>query len=302
MEYLLLKINNHENTALLFDGKAMNYTTAIKNEDGSLYNECNNACVFVDGKALMMADTIERPSIPVKGANGQIIKVKNNDDSEIYSYLIYNHDTVAWESLNKDIILEVSSLVKADYSSGSIMVDAPDGSIKGTYYAYTYANSVEEPLLIGKRALVEDKEEYVVNVKHKFNNRQNALSVFTNKLYNHEVYEESSNTGKFIVPTLEGPPEFSPYDNGELMYIIERPEKHENISCLREVLNASNRNIQYENGYDTSISLMPGVVSVYQNGVRLERKDFTVVDDNTILLHVVSVGGQRNFNAEDRST
>ena len=95
MEYLLLKINNHEETALMFDGKAMNYTVAIKNQDGTLYNECDNACVFVDGKALMMADTINKESIPVKGANGQIIKVKNTDDDshEIYDYLIYNMET-----------------------------------------------------------------------------------------------------------------------------------------------------------------------------------------------------------------
>lgn len=303
VEYLLLKINDKSETALLFDGKAMNYTIAIKNEDGSLYNECSNACVFVDGKALMMRDTIEKTSLPIKGAHGQIIKTKATDNNDVYTYHIYNDSKAIWNRLSNVDIDEIEELIKADYSSGSIMVSAPENSVKGTYYAYTYANAVEEPLLKGKRALVEDKEEYAVNVQHKFNNAQGALSVFTNKLFNSDVYEESSNTGKFIVPTMVSTNNmFSPYTNGELLYIIERPEKNESASCIREVLTAANRDIQYQNGYTSTISLMPGVVSVYLNGIRLERRDFTIIDDNTLMLHIDSVGGQRNYDPDDKET
>ena len=303
VEYVLLKINDESETAVLFDGKAMNYTIAIKNPDGTLYNECDNACVFVDGKALMMKDTIEKPILPVKGAQGQIVKIKNTEDGDVYSYYIYNDSVARWEALSEEEIEEVDRLVKADYSAGSIMVDAPDGSTLGTYYAYTYANSVEEPLLKGKRTLIEDKDVYAVNVQHKFNNGQGALTVFTNKLYNSSIIEEASNTGKIIVPKLEKVNSmFSPYDNGELLYYVERPEKTESASCIREILTAANRNHQYQNGYTTNISLMPGVVSVYLNGVRLERNDFTVIDDHTIMLHVNAVGGQRNYNPDDKST
>ena len=304
VEYLLLKINDAEETALLFDGKAMNYTLAIKNEDGTLYNECNNACVFVDGHALMMRDTVEKTSLPIKGAHGQIVKVKNSEETGgIYKYFIYNDNTAEWKEATQEVIKEVEDLIKADYSSGSIMVDAPDGSTTGTFYAYSYANATEEPLLTGKRALIKDKEEYAVNVQHKFNNNQGALTVFANKLYNSEVREESSNTGKFIVPNMESTQDmFSPYDDGELLYIIERPEKNESASCIREVLSAVNRDMQYENGYNTIISLMPGVISAYLNGVRLERRDFTVIDDHTVMLHVPAVGGQRNYDPEDKTT
>ena len=302
VEYVLLKINDESETAVLFDGKAMNYTIAIKNADGTLYNECDNACVFVDGKALMMKDTVEKQVLPVKGAQGQIVKVKNTEDGDVYSYYIYNDATARWKTLSQAQIEEVEGLIKADYSAGSIMIDTPDGSQIGTYYAYTYANSVEEPLLKGKRTLLEDKETYSVNVQHKFNNGQGALTVFTNKLYNADVREEASNTGKFIVPKLEATNSmFKPYA-GEILYYIERPEKTESASCIREVLTAANRNPQYQNGYTSNISLMPGVVSVYLNGVRLERTDFTVIDDHTIMLHVNAVGGQRNYNPDDSST
>lgn len=303
MEYLLLRINNREKTALLFDGKIMNYTIAIKNEDGTLYNECTNACVFVDGHALMMSDTVLKPALPIKGAQGQIVKVKNSDETEdsIYSYYIYNDSLAQWEDLSLAEVTEVESLIKADYSPGSIMIDAPDGSVKGTYYAYTYANAVEEPLLVGHRTL-EEKEIYAVNVQHKFNNNTGALTVYTNKLYNHEVTEEATNTGKFIVPILDNVTDMYPVYNGTLMYMVERPEKHESVACIREVLSAANRTTDYDNGYTTSISLMPGVVSVYLNGVRLERKNFTIIDDHTIMLHTPAVGGQRNYDPEDKST
>lgn len=302
MEYLLLKIKDESETALLFDGRIMNYTIAIKNEDDSLYNECTNACVFVDGHALMTSDTVLKTVLPIKGAQGQIVKIKNTDEADsIYKYYIYNDLIATWETLSEEDIVEVEELIKADYSSGSIMINAPEGSTKGTYYAYTYANAVEEPLLVGYRTL-EEKELYAVNVQHKFNNNTGALTVYTNRLYNHEVKEEASNTGKFIVPILDNITDMYPVYNGSLMYIIERPEKTESAACMKEVLTAANRTTDYDNGYTTSISLMPGVVSVYLNGVRLERNNFTIIDDHTIMLHTPSVGGQRNYNPEDKTT
>ena len=303
MEYLLLKINNHEETALMFDGKAMNYTVAIRNEDGTLYNECDNACVFVNGQALMMADTVNKESIPIKGANGQIIKVKNTDDDScaIYNYLIYNMGTGQWDSLSAQEIKEVDDMIKAEYSAGTIMVDAPDGSL-GTYYAYSYANGVEEPLLIGHRALEKGKNEYSVNVKHQFNVGQGALSVYVNKLFDPTIKEELSNTGKFLVPNYESAEGVDPYDDGKLMYIVERVEKAEQVSCVREVLTAEHRSIDFEQGYNTTISLLPGVVSIYANGLKLERKDFTIIDEFTFILHVTTVGGQRNYDPNDKTT
>lgn len=300
MEYLLLRINDQETTALMFDGRAMNFTVAIKNPDGTLYNECDNACVFVDGHALMMEDTILREGLPVKGANQQIVKIKNTDNSSssVYSYYIYDMDTAKWNVLNYMEVDKVEQLIKANYSSGTIMIDAPNGKI-GTYYAYTYANGVEEPLLVGKRALQSNKTEYSVNVKHQFNIEQGALSVYTNKLLDYNMEEESSNIGKFIIPKYSNP-EF--YENGELMYIVERPEQTENISCWREILTAEDRSLEYSQGYNTTISLLPGYVNVYVNGVQLERTHFTIIDEHTLVLHVTTVGGQRNFDINDQST
>ena len=86
-QYVLLKIQNNSNTALSFDNKVMNFTVAINNEDGTMYNECDNAVIFADGKLIPMEDSIYREALPIKGATGQIVKVKNNlESSEVYKY------------------------------------------------------------------------------------------------------------------------------------------------------------------------------------------------------------------------
>lgn len=86
-QYVLLKIKDDSNTALSFDNKVMNFTVAINNEDSTMYNECNNALIFADGKMIPMEDSILRETLPIKGATGQIVKVKNTlSSSEVYKY------------------------------------------------------------------------------------------------------------------------------------------------------------------------------------------------------------------------
>ena len=309
-QYVLLKIQDESSTALSFDAKVMNFTLSIKNDDGTLYNECDNATIFADGKLIAMNDSLYKTEIPLRGTSGQIIKVKisaiddyTSTEDAIYKYLCWNDNIAEWEEISSDLIAKVESFIKGDFSNGSIMLDSTGlENKKGTYYAYTFANSVEEPLLKGKRQLIENQTEYSVNVKHNFNIEQGALSVYVNKLLSHDVKEESSNTGKFIVPILEADEGINPYDNSEALYYIERPEKKEIVSCEREVLTALNRNEEYQGGYNTNISLLPGIVHVYVNGIRLERNDFTIVNEKTLIIHPQIVGGQRTFDAINEST
>lgn len=171
---------------------------------------------------------------------------------------------------------------------------------KGTYYAYTFANGIEEPLLKGKRTISADRTEYAVDVEHGFNIGQNAFSAYLDGVLCPNIVE-SSNTGKFIVPQLEGPQGTNPYDT-RLTYFIERPEKTELKSCERELLTAANRNTDYINAYDTTISLIPGVVSVYVNGVRLDKDSYNVIDPNTIIINDGIVGSQNNYNPNNKDT
>ena len=91
-QFVLLKIQNNENTALSFDSKIMNFTLAIKNEDGTLYNECNDAAIYANGKLIPMEDSLSKTSLPIKGTTGQVVKVKANNSDSVYNYYIWNDD------------------------------------------------------------------------------------------------------------------------------------------------------------------------------------------------------------------
>lgn len=301
-EFVLLKIQSEETTALSFDSKIMNFTLAIKNEDGTLYNECNDASIYANGKLIAMEDSLSKSSLPIKGTTGQIVKVKASNSDSVYSYYLWNEDKANWDLIKDNTIInKVETITKGAYSSGSIMLNSKglEGT-SGTYYAYTFVNSIEEPLLKGKRTISPNQREYSVNVEHGFNIGQNAFTAYLDGVLCPEIVE-SANSGKFIVPQLEGPQGTNPYD-ATLTYFIERPEKNELKSCERQLLTAANRNTEYINAYNTNISLIPGVVSVYVNGVRLENDDYSIVDPNTIIFNQSLVGSQNNYNANDPDT
>lgn len=172
---------------------------------------------------------------------------------------------------------------------------------KGTYYAYSFANGIEEPLLKGQRNIISGINQYAVNVEHGFTSGQGAFCAYLDGILCPSIVEEGSNTGKFIVPDLIADEGTDPYE-ATLTYYIERPEKNELISCERELLTAANRNTEYDNAYSTSISLLPGVVSIYVNGVRLEKTEYSIIDTNTFILHRNIVGSQKNYDSNDKST
>ena len=303
-QYILLKIQDEETTAISFDSTIMNYTLAIKNEDGTLYNECNNACIYADGKLIAMKDALYKEALPIKGVSGQIVKIKNNINSNsIYSYYQWNTEDNKWIAINDtDIISTIDNMMKGSYSTGSIMLNSEGLEDKvGTYYAYTYANGIEEQLLKGKRTLIKDKTEYSVNVNHNFTSKQGAFSAYIEGILCPDVVETNYSNGKFIVPELEADEDIDPY-NTELIYYVERPEKTELVSCERETLTATNRSLEYDNAYIANISLVPGVINIFVNGVRLERNDYSIIDEHTIILHESIVGSQKNYDASDQST
>lgn len=301
-QYVLLKIQDDETTALSFDSKVMNFTVSIKNPDGTLYNECDNALIYADGKMIATEDALLKPSLPVKGITGQIVKVKSNDSDSVYKYYTWNTDKAAWDIVtDNSTIQKYESMIKATYSAGSIMLNSTglEGK-KGTYYAYTYANGIEEPLLKGQRTIRKDVTEYAVNVEHSFNTGQGAFSAYLDGILCPHI-EENDNTGKFTVPPLIADGDINPYD-ATLTYYIERPERTELVSCYREVLTAANRTTEYDNGYKTTISLIPGVVAMYVNGVRLEKSDYSIISPNEFVLHRNIVGSQKNYNPDDKTT
>jgi hypothetical protein len=302
-QWVLLKVDPTQETALVFDAPIANFSMKIKdNNDISSYNNCDNAIVYVGQGILMDTTAIDKGAAPIKGVAGQVIKSKTilEDGTAVESYKVWNYKTYSWDTISDvPLINEINSLITYFYTKGSISII--DSSFAGqplTYYAYTYNNSVDEPLLYSKRITNKTNLNMNVNFDHVFRPGVGALTTYINGL-NLLSEENVSGNGKFMLPDLAAPSyidyngidqtiQFTdphPYDNGNLFYVVERPESHESVSCKRQILTASNKSPYYKNGYVSNIKLTPGVLNVYVNGVKIERNDFTIIDENTIIIH-----------------
>lgn len=322
-QWVLLKVDSNEETALIFDSPVSAFSVRIiDNNLNNTYNNCDCAVVYVGDGILIDQATVEVQKEPTKGIAGQIIKCKKilDDGTAIESYKIWDYQTYSWLQINDQAIIdEINSLVTYYATKGSISIT--DNSFVGqnmTYYSYTYNNSIDEPLLLDTRVLNPDKLNYNVNFDHVFRPNQGSLSTYINKLLMLSE-EDPMGNGRFTIPDLasinmidtdgkdwstEAGFEHiaNPYDGGELLYIVERSEKNESVACRRQVLTAKDRDPNLVNGYKTELRLIPGVVSVYVNGIKLEREDFTIYGENTIVLHLDIIGGQENYNPNDQNT
>lgn len=320
-QWVLLKVDSSDETALIFDSPVSSFSARIidKNENVT-YNNCDAAVVYVGDGILIDQKTIEVTQEPTKGINGQIIKYKKvlEDGTAVESYKIWDYNTFSWLPIeDESAIKEISSLITYYSTKGSIsIIDNTFAGQNMTYYAYTYNNSIDEPLLHDTRVLTKDMNRVLnVNFDHVFRPGQGSLTTFINNVLILSE-EDSTGNGRFTIPELAGinmidssgkdwstDPVFAhlshPYDNGELLYIVERAEENEHVACRREILTAADRDFNLVNGYTTKMSLVPGMVSIYVNGIKIERQDFSIYGENTIVLHNDTVGGQEHCNPDD---
>ena len=78
--------------------------------------------------------------------------------------------------------------------------------------------------------------------------------------------------------------------NNNLMYIIENVESNEHISCHRQLNLPRYKNLP--NSYITNLKLSPGIINIYVNGVLLDKSDYSLFDNNKIMISYDLVGGQ----------
>lgn len=314
-QFILLKADNKE-SAITFDNIVASHTIRIIDTNESVtYNDCDNAVVFVDNGVLVDEASVVKGQQPTKGISGQIIKTRRvlEDNTTIIGYKIWDYSTYTWlDILDVNEVSKIDSLISYFSTKGSISI--LNNSFVGkplTYYAYTYNNHIDEPLLVGHRSTTIDsnlspnklRREFKTDLDHTFRHNMGSLSTYLNKL--RVVNEESATAiGEFSIDNYDGPNNNSinVFDNGSLMYVLERPEASELMSCSRQLLTARDRDEMYVNGYRTNIRLSPGVVNVYLNGVRLKRTDFTIIGENTLMLLDDCVGGQEHCLINDESS
>lgn len=209
-----------ENIAVVcYDADISYYTIRIddKNEN-AIYNDCDTSVVFAGGKALIDDAAVTKMTAPRKGVIGQIVRLKtmSQDGSFTYNFKQWSNEKNNWIDIeDRDFINEIQGMVTYFNTKGSISIMNNRNllNLKLTYYAYTYANSVDEPLLYGNRTFnipvsnhipEEQKNEFYTDFDHTFKPKVGSLSTYANHLLV-ENTEHELDDGGFTIPILEGP-------------------------------------------------------------------------------------------------
>ena len=273
-DYLLLKdINNR----FLFSNN-IGFNTVITN------NTFNDVEVFIGDGFAIDPSIYEMTELPTNALVGEMVSLVTANGSSWYRY-----DGESW---NK--VTDASKTIRYDKINGFYyFTDRTINILKNfngrnlTYYAYSFANNIEKPLEINTIPYLPSQVVYTTSKD--FGKDKNSLSVFVNgKIVNHTELSNNS----FRIDNVQ---------NGkEITYIIEEPESGENISCRRCVIGASAITNVVQKIYQTPISLNPGFISVYADGIRLTTEQFTVIDSKHIMISVPTINNNSEIIIEVR--
>lgn len=334
--WTLLKANESNNTAIIFDSAVSHFSIKIEDSnEATIYNDCDAAIVFCGEGALVDRDCVIISSLPKRGINGQIVAIDNYDladgsvehppaDEEARQipaaimYFQWSRKFNKWIDVTSSMISNsaIINVINGYITSrGSISILNKNVVNKPyTYYAYSFINTVDEPLDFGYRFTQEGILDYKVNVRHDYIPETGSLIAYLNGL---RIYPTEKDRGVFTLDEIESistttwdekdvSSEFAEkdnaLDNGLLTYLIERPEANESVSYNRVTLTPADRVEGHVNTYKTTLPLLPGYVTVYVNGVRLPREEFSIANETTIVLYRDVVGGQSVNIIDDPST
>lgn len=304
---------------ICYDAPISYFTLRIEdNNEAVKYNDCDTAIVMADNGTLIDLEAVEKYRLNSFGVNGEIIKYRKSLDNGSYidTYKVWDSKTYEWTDISNDNATIINNMIGYLTTKGSISILASNLLNKSlTYYAYTYANHIDEPLKKGNRifpvGIVEHENadsSYKTDYDHMFNPNLGSLSTYVNKLLVNNA-EDAHIQNSFTIPHIEGASLINykgedlytnehfkeiieGYNNSELIYIVENPEEGESLSCRRETLTTSNRDYKYNNGYNSKLKLLPGIVNVYLNGSLLDKNQYGIIDEHTIVLYFDVVGGK----------
>lgn len=327
--WTLLKANEDNDTIIVFDSAVSHFSIKIEDDnEATVYNNCDDVVLFCDDGILVDRDSIILSALPTKGVNGQIVVIDNFDVADgIVSqtrevltaamYFQWSKKLNKWVDITQTIDIPTANMVIDGYTftKGSIsIINKKTVNKPYTYYAYTFINTVDEPLEFGYRNTKEGVHEYKVNIRHDYTPDTGSLIAYLNGF---RVYPQEQTKGLFTLDALDkisttswdGKDVSSQFENcdhafdeGYVNYLIERPEYNESVSYKRVTLTPEDRIPGYVNTYETKLPLQPGYVTAYINGVRLPREEFTILNENTIMFYRDIVGAQTINKIGDPST
>lgn len=204
-------------------------------------------------------------------------------------YYYWNSGQEKWIELYRDRISGIQTIA-GSYTSTRNSVRCNFSFSKSDdirVYGFKYSNSVQNPPII--KNIVCKTPQSKFNVAEKFNSAEKSLSVYVNGIRQYHVKEHDNLS--FELPDAVV---------GIVTCGIEKPENGYTQTAEREILDENNVVQGAVNVYRTNISLYPGRVILYINGLRQNRDNFTVLDKHTLVINSSQalIGNKDNFPLE----
>ena len=233
IDYVLFEVDDHDDNKLgiIFDDTVSYHSIRIDDHGApDIYNDCNSAIVYIGNGIIIDQAAIERPINSIEGfyKNGQIIKAMDEyGNGQYYIYDYADEEPRQLNRANTEDRLEIETIENfiGYYSTtGSIHLLGDDdawNNCKVNYYAYSYANMIDEPmiaerkgdLIIPPTVVKGEKATYAGRTSrmHVWNHKCNSLSTYINGLILDNIEVDTDGDGvirdfeltypKFYVPT-----------------------------------------------------------------------------------------------------
>ena len=293
----------------------------LKDQDGAIYDSSNmipaysvgylsDSLVYLNGKLLAEAGcviTLKNPEETVKdGVVDQEIKyfITNDQTGEGF-WRKYEQYTYSWKPMTDEEVTNVCRIVDSyenQLTSVKINIDYDKENDELVIYSFHFANAISGILTLGEASYYKIDEEtgypiYLINGYYGYN--QGMLNVYKNgiKLIQGLHYEEMPLGTMFLV-------KINIEEGDKLQYLIEPIERGYEYGYSKVVLTKED-SIQsnvYKVPDEINVSLYPGRLTVYINGVRIPNTDWTLLSNRTIMLKYFdykAVGSANNYPDED---
>lgn len=314
---------------LLYD-RDQNFYGDLNVSEATAVGAFNESLVYANG-LLLCNDTafVQRTNSPemlsATAANGEVKQFLNNSYYDkngryvvVSHFMKFNSALQKWEEdetheIEHDLVGYTDEQGKQhkgianSYSNAVTAISYTNGIVskndKIRIYCFSYASTTDTPLVVGsldaknqKEFAILDKKSYIVGA--------NSLSVWVNGVRQYEV-EEQVGGQSFVLPQPV---------TGIVTYLIQRPEKGELTAAKRIVLSDKNvvkgcaniyttKDLETEDvGKDpnkrTDVSLYPGRVALYIDGIRQPKEAYTIIDNYTFYINdsnTVLIGAESNY-------
>lgn len=258
----------------------------------------DDALVYVDNYMICDSSAVYTTKLPSNGVPGETKLLLSNGVEQWYVYAkgtgwtaVPSADTELLASLN-------GTALGYTTSRKSISVLQNFGNVEAMYYAYNFANGIEEPLLRGNIITNDTEDTYRIAFNHTFPMNANSLSVWTNGIRQYPNASLTPGSPDGIVEIDSSKIQLLEPMESNLFYVIERLEKGETKACQREVLGINNRVSGTSNVYQTNIPLYPGNLRVFISGYRQPSSAYKIIDPYTLMLTDPIVGSMDNYPIE----